>query len=764
MAMQTLALLLAILTAGAQSDNLLLNPHFFHSGEGWSTIWTRDPNVGQSGTVTVDGRPALHVSHAGQQDWAIQADEPISARPGEVYEIGVNAKATGAGTAECSVVVKDRNGVVLNWMLGGASISGGQDWTTLHRAFVTPPATATLVYRLEGSGPGEFWFRDAVLKRASSSKDVIAADETVEDGQIRLTLRRDGAIEFGDAGGTNHFMANPMPDMRLRRLEKTNSKTLNATYWDLANDVNRTAEFTLDGSEVEIAMSGEGSAVQWVPSPGAFATSPGNWLIVPMNEGIMFPVDDASIPDTHFSTYSGHGICMPWFGQIDPATGHGLMEIIETPDDANIMILRGEDGRLAFHPQWEGSKGMMRYPRRIRWAPIFKGGYVAMAKRYREYAKQTGLFVTLAEKRVHVPAVDRLVGAVNVWNWSERRVALCKEMHEMGFKRVLWSGGGNAEQIRQINDLGYLTSRYDIYQDVYDPQHCRPGNPTEGWPQDLVLLPNGDWMKGWVDTEVHSDGTTTLYQAGVISSKPGLERAMRKIPEELKQIPYLCRFIDTTTASPWREDYSPVHPLTRSDDRKNKMALLGFCSQTEGLVVGSETGLDASVPYLDYFEGMMSLGPYRLPDSGTFMMDYRKPTPDFLKFQVGSYYRLPLWELVYHDCVVAQWYWGDATNKAPEVWDRRDLFNILYGTAPLIMFDDAKWDSQKRRMLKTYHDVCDWTRQVGYDEMTSHEFLTPDHNVQRTKWSSGKWVIVNFGDTPYAGNGVTVMPMGFTHS
>jgi hypothetical protein len=168
------------------------------------------------------------------------------------------------------------------------------------------------------------------------------------------------------------------------------------------------------------------------------------------------------------------------------------------------------------------------------------------------------------------------------------------------------------------------------------------------------------------------------------------------------------------------------------------MALLNFCSSEMGLVVGSETGLDASVPYLEYFEGMESLGPYRLPDSGTDMIAYRKPTPEFLKYQVGSFYRLPLWELVYHDCTVAQWYWGDASNKAPEVWDRRDLLNILYGTAPLVMFDKPRWKDQKARIVKSYNDVCRWTRQVGYDEMVSHEYLTADHTVQRTKFASGK--------------------------
>ena len=98
------------------------------------------------------------------------------------------------------------------------------------------------------------------------------------------------------------------------------------------------------------------------------------------------------------------------------------------------------------------------------------------------------------------------------------------------------------------------------------------------------------------------------------------------------------------------------------------MKLLEYCSRDEKLVVGTETGIDPSVPYVHYYEGMMSLGPYRLPDAGRDMLQYKPPTPDFLKFQVGHFYRIPLWELVYHDCVVAQWYWGDYNNKAPEVW------------------------------------------------------------------------------------------------
>jgi hypothetical protein len=112
-----------------------------------------------------------------------------------------------------------------------------------------------------------------------------------------------------------------------------------------------------------------------------------------------------------------------------------------------------------------------------------------------------------------------------------------------------------------------------------------------------VLPKNGDWMKGWAIHKKNQDGTVTVYEGAVINSQRGLERARREIPEDLKNVPYTCRFIDTTTAAPFREDYSKEHPLTRSQDRKYKMALLEFCSSDEKLVVHTETGIDPSVPY-----------------------------------------------------------------------------------------------------------------------------------------------------------------------
>jgi len=316
-----------------------------------------------------------------------------------------------------------------------------------------------------------------------------------------------------------------------------------------------------------------------------------------------------------------------------------------------------------------------------------------------------------------------------------------------------------------LNELHVLTSRYDIYQDVMDPanfEHLRwihPDWTTPAWPKDLVLGADGNWLKGW-----GVQGTNgQWYSCGVICDRRAVDYARQRIPAELATHDYKCRFIDTTTAAPWHECYSTNHPMTRTESREWKMKLLDYVSRDMKLVTGCETGHDAAVPFLHYFEGMLSLGPYRVPDAGRDMLRIWQDPPEVVtKFQLGQTYRLPLWELVYHDCVVAQWYWGDYNNKIPALWDKRDLFNVLYGTPPMFMFDRKFWHEQKARFVQSYRNTCPYVRAVGYSEMTDHRFLTPDRNVQQTAFAGGVTVTVNFGEKPFrTPSGHSIPALGF---
>lgn len=528
-------------------------------------------------------------------------------------------------------------------------------------------------------------------------------------------------------------------------------------------------------SELVVTLQAEGRMDMPLAFPHPFVSEAGTYLVVPMNEGISYPVEDASIEPMRLIAYGGHGICMGFWGATDGERGY--MAIIEDSapglkvgdvrgtDDAALRIARA-DGLLHLSPEWDPQKGRFGYPRALRYVFFDRGGHVAMCKRYRRYVQQRGRFKTLAEKREENPYVDLLIGAANVWCWEQSPLSLAQQMRALGIDRVLWSECREAHVIEVLNNLGFLTSTYDIYQDVMDPvnygklRFVHRRWPEAAWPDDLMRGPDGDWIKGW-KIEGKEGG---WFPCGVVCDRQAPRYARQRIAEELATLPYTCRFIDTTTATPWRECYHPDHPLSRSESRAYKMELLRLVSEDFRLVTGTETGHDAAVPYVHYFEGMLSLGPYRVPDAGRQMQKIWHEVPERVaKFQLGERYRLPLWELVYHDCVVAHWYWGDYNNKLPALWDKRDLFNALYGTAPMYMFDRQLWMQEQGRFVRSYKRTCPIARAVGYVEMADHRFLTDDRSVQQTTFANGVTVRANFGTVPFTmPDGSVIEPMGYS--
>ena len=589
---------------------------------------------------------------------------------------------------------------------------------------------------------------------------------TISNAAISVTLHTDDAtLLVTDARTGQIWRQKSLTKGQIVQSRKLpNSIEMTWHHAGLNMDIQTKLRLDSDNPEFTLAISAEGDLKWSLGFPNPFLTEPGTYLVVPMNEGISYPVDDESIKTRWLSAYGGHGICMAFWGVTDGRQGY--MAIIETPDDAAIHIQR-VDNRLCITPQWQSQKGRFGYTRKLRYVFFDKGGHVAICKRYRSYARKAGLLKTLQQKGKENPDVDLLLGAVNVWCWEKNALAFVREMKSLGIERILWSHREQPDVIKSMNEMGgILTSRYDIYQDLMDPQvveqqlrRVHPDWTQAGWPKDIMLDRNGDWRKGW--RVKGKDGQ--MYPCGVLCDRQAPKHARQRVPAELKRHPYRCRFIDTTTASPWRECYHPDHPMTRGDSRHWKMELLRVICEDMKLVTGSETGHDAAVPYVHYFEGMLSLGPYRVPEAGRNMRKIWDEVPERVaKFQVGHKYRLPLWELVYHDCVVAQWYWGDYNNKLPALWDKRDLFNILYGTPPMFMFTRQVWNQNKERFAQSYKNICPVARAVGYAEMTDHRFLTPDRNVQQTSFANGTTITVNFGDKSYRlGNGKKVKPVSY---
>ena len=774
-------LLYAVLSFFCCSDgisaNLVANGGFEEVEQGralgWAQLWTRKPNSGEAALdkqVFHSSSYAVRIEHQGTEDWSFSSEKRLDVRPGDIFTIQAWVKIKGTGNTTLSVITYDEKGKALDWTFGGRTVTGSCDWHLLRSRFVIPRNVVSIGPRLIGYRPATVWLDDFSLTKEGNVVEMrpkdMPAKLSISNATISLTLHtEDATLSVIDKRTGKGWQQRSLAEGAILRSAKV-ADGIEMTLLDAPSgmDVQTVLQLESDHPEFTVTLWSQGDLEQPVRFPHPFVTEPGTYLVVPMNEGISYPVEDKTIDTMRLIAYGGHGICMAFWGVTDGQKGH--MAIIETPDDASIQIRR-LDGKLCIAPEWDSQKQRFGYSRKLRYVFFDKGGHVAICKRYRQHAKAIGKLKTLEEKRRENPNVDLLIGAVNIWCWERDALTIARDMKSLDISRILWSNRKPPEVIKAMNEMeGVLTSRYDIYQDLVNPQIVKdklrgrhPDWTQEGWPDDIMLDPKGEPRKGW--RVRGKDGQ--MYPCGVLCDKQALKHAQQRVPDELKTHPYRCRFIDTTTASPWRECYHIEHPMTRSDSRHWKMELLRYMSEEMKLVTGSETGHDAAVPYVHYFEGMLSLGPYRVTDAGRNMRKIWDEVPERVaKFQVGHKYRLPLWELVYHDCVVSQWYWGDYNNKLPAIWQKRDLFNILYGTAPMFMFDAKLWEQNKDRFARSYKNICDVTRAVGYAEMTDHRFLTPDRNVQQTTFANDVTVTVNFGEKPYSlHDGIEIEPMGF---
>jgi len=527
------------------------------------------------------------------------------------------------------------------------------------------------------------------------------------------------------------------------------------------NTLTVTLKLPGEGSDlsVEADMPQRATAIEWLPflEPFILDSPQAVLAVADYSNGHLYPLTTKPVAHKWFATSR---LDMPWVGVCDLERGYGYAIIVETSDDGVIEVKptgAGGKGPAAPHVMWTPCKKEFAYPRRLLYHFSARGGYVALAKRYREYARQNGLVVPFAEKLKKNPRLVRLFGAPDVWGNATLKFA--RAAKAAGVEKMLIHGRSSPQEMKAVNDLGYLTSEYDNYTDILP---LKPNGDVDSShdriPEHVVLKADGKRMSAWLTFDKKEQFMKRCPALWVPSAKV-------VVPKVLKTHPFVGRFIDVTTAEDLYECYDPAHPLTRGQKRECGTALLGYV-RALGLVTGGEHGIWWAVPYVDYIEGMMSGGHYSWPAghllrpkskdqqfSGPWGEKYGK-FADYAEWGIGHEHRAPLWELVFHDCVVSTWYWGDSSDfllaAAPEVTPKKDAFNILYGTIPLLWASrEGSWDSARDVFLRTYRNTCKLHEAIAGTEMLSHEFITADRAVQRTRFSDGTEAIVNFGEKAY---------------
>ena len=260
----------------------------------------------------------------------------------------------------------------------------------------------------------------------------------------------------------------------------------------------------------------------------------------------------------------------------------------------------------------------------------------------------------------------------------------------------------------------------------YDKLGVRPGFWT--CYKDIVPKDEYEWS-------LLSDITSTGWQLGdggfMWSVCPAEQKKLADtyLPHLIKTSQVNVIMHDTTACGGLRECYNKNHPVTRSEDKKARIDLLSYLNsygKGDGLVVATEGAKSWAVPVVDALT------------SASGFEYYPTKVPDAMV-------AVPLFGLVYHDAVMAQFTWCYYNQSMLPMARGMDM---LYG-ATIPTFGFIRCWSGDLDLLKRSAVVARFYEQVSTKEMLSHEFLTADGMVQKCNFADNTFSVVKFSDTDY---------------
>ena len=443
---------------------------------------------------------------------------------------------------------------------------------------------------------------------------------------------------------------------------------------------------------------------------------------------------------------------MSWWGfQKGPAA---MMLIVETSADVGYKFEHPPGGPTAIGPRWRASLGEFRYPRTVRMVFFEKGDYVTLAKRYRQYVKDTGHFVSLKEKIAREPKVQELIGTpyirvstlrnyreggfrYNPTNMSvnynlvtfDQRIEELRKMKARGIDRLYvcltgwpYAGydrqhpdvmpptpqAGGWEGMRRFADamreLNYLFIPHEQYVDYYlDAPSYREEFAVHD--EDNVKPPlrfpgtrMKDWKIGYVSYMDNWDGGAQTYLSPWLM--PGHLRKNYQLMFD-HGIKADGAYLDVFGYLPPHDDFNPEHPVTHEESMKFRAECYRWVKNNLG-IVGTEGASDWVIPYVDVGS----------PNPGQ-----------------GRAIPVPLYELVYHDAIMLPF--GCNSPHA-------EALALLCGGLPNIGMNISDESLARMKRISALH------KRVALLEMTNYEFLDSNFRKARSTFADGTTVTVDF--------------------
>lgn len=353
-------------------------------------------------------------------------------------------------------------------------------------------------------------------------------------------------------------------------------------------------------------------------------------------------------------------------------------------------------------------------------------------------------------------------------------VKLLERFAESGLDR-LWLGVDSWQDgfrhptaVAKARDLGYLIGPYDSYHSIHHP------NEKDTWETaqfDLSLYETGGI--------VNADGTKNRgfkkkgYHLSPLVARPYVEDRVNGI---VAQMPtdFNSWFIDCDAYGELFDDYSSSHPATQLDDMNARLARMAWIRDTHNMVVGSERGAAYAATTIHFAHGMTVpvigwgdpdmkekaspyyVGAYWPPEGPAVHIKQVPLKSNYLYHYYDPRFRLPLYQIVFHDSVVTTNHWGSGSLKFENAIETLALLELLYNVPPLYHLNMAEFSKHEAWIQRHYAFFSPLHRQIGGKQMTDFEWLTDNRQVQRTEFGDAVALIANFGTEPFEYDDVVI--------
>jgi len=346
-------------------------------------------------------------------------------------------------------------------------------------------------------------------------------------------------------------------------------------------------------------------------------------------------------------------------------------------------------------------------------------------------------------------------------------VKLLERLAESGLDR-LWLGVDSWQDgfrhptaVAKARELGYLIGPYDSYHSIHHP------NEKDTWETaqfDLSLYETG--------AIVNADGTKNRgfkkkgYHLSPLVAQPYVEDRVNGIVAQMP-VDFNSWFIDCDAYGELFDDYAPSHPATQLDDMNARLTRIAWIRDTHKVVVGSEGGAAYAAVTLHFAHGMMVpvigwgdpdmkdktspyyIGGYWPPEGPAIHIKQVPLKPNYLYLYYDPRFRLPLYQIVFHDSVITTNHWGSGSLKFENAIQTLALLELLYNVPPLYHLNIAEFAKHRAWIKQHYAFFSPLHRQIGGQAMTDFQWLSEDKQVQRTEFGEAVEIFANFGTEPF---------------